>query len=348
MSDTAATEVLDTWDMFGLAAGFADQVADAADRARGLDGLAARDRIEHVVVLGMGGSGVSGDVLAAAAGPFLPVPVLVSKGYECPGYVGESSLVFAVSCSGNTEETLEATGAAVAAGAHVVAITQGGALAERAQGWDVPVVSVPTDIPAPRAALGALATPAFVVLEEIGLFPGAQQWIDLAVEQLRRRRDELVGEGSLAAELARAIGRTVPVVYGGGALGAVAASRWKNQINENAKAPAFWNTHPELCHNEICGWGQHGDLTRQAMTIVNLRHDFEHPQVARRFDVVEPLVEEVVSAVLSVSAEGEGELAQLLDLLTIGDFVSLHLAVQEGVDPGPTPVLTHIKSSLAD
>ncbi len=290
-------------------------------------------------MLGMGGSGVAGDILSAAAGPFLPVPVIVSKDYELPAFVGESSLVFAISASGDTEETIEAASAAAVEGAHLVVITAGGELGRLARSWGVPVVGVPDDIPQPRAAVGAMAVPAFIVLEEMGLFPGAQQWVDFAVEQLTRRRDELTGEASPARELARRIGRTVPLIYGGGQLGAAAASRWKTQINENANAPAFWNALPELCHNEVQGWGQHGDLTRQALTLVNLRHEFEHPQVSRRFELVTPLVDEVVSQVIEVSAAGEGQLAQLLDLVLVGDFVSLHLAAQEGIDPGPVDVL---------
>jgi glucose/mannose-6-phosphate isomerase len=338
--------ILDTDRMFDVTAGLPEQVFDAAVRARGLSDLPDRERIEHVVVLGMGGSGVAGDILSAAAGPFLPVPVIVSKDYELPAFVGESSLVFAVSFSGDTEETVEAASAAAVEGAHLVVITAGGTLGRLARSWGVPVVGVPDDIPQPRAAIGAMAVPAFIVLEEMGLFPGAQQWVDFAVEQLTRRRDELTGEASPARELARRIGRTMPLVYGGGQLGATAACRWKTQINENANAPAFWNGLPELCHNEIQGWGQHGDLTRQAMTLVNLRHEFEHPQVSRRFELVTPLVDEVVSQVIEVSAAGEGQLAQLLDLVLVGDFVSLHLAAQEGIDPGPVDALSSLKAAL--
>jgi glucose/mannose-6-phosphate isomerase len=338
--------VLDSQGMFDVTAGLPEQVFDAAVRARGLADLPDRERIEHVVVLGMGGSGVAGDILSAAAGPFLSVPVIVSKGYELPAFVGESSLVFAVSFSGDTEETVEAASAAAVEGAHMVVVTAGGELGRLAESWGVPTVKVPGDIPQPRAAVGAMAIPAFIVLEEIGLFPGAQQWIDFAVEQLTRRRDELTSEDNLARELARRLGRTVPLVYGGGQLGATAAARWKNQVNANA--PAFWNTLPELCHNEVQGWGQNGDLTRQAFSLVNLRHEFEHPQVARRFELVTPLVEEVTAQVLEVTAAGEGQLAQLLDLVLIGDFVSLHLAAQEGIDPGPVDTLSSLKAALAD
>ena len=338
---------LDTVGMWDAAFAFPEQCARAADAGRDLDGLPEKDRIEHVVVLGMGGSGVAGDILTAAAGPYMAVPVVVSKTYGLPAFVGEQSLVFAVSFSGNTEETLEATEIAHNEGARIVAVTRGGELGAKASAWGAPVVGVPDDIPAPRAALGALSIPLMVVLEEIGLFPGASNWISHAVKQLEKRREALRGDGGIAAAVAKGIGRTVPLIYGGGGLGQVAAQRWKAQINENVKVPAFFNTQPELCHNEIVGWGQHGDMTRQVFTVVDLRHGFEHPQISRRFELVDDIIEEVVAGVEEVEAEGEGQLAQLLDLVMIGDFVSLHMAAREGLDPGPVPVIDELKKRLA-
>jgi glucose/mannose-6-phosphate isomerase len=345
----ASSEILDSEGMFGATAGLPEQIEAAAAGARGVEGLPDGRSVEHVVVLGMGGSGIAGNVLEAAAAPLLPVPVAVVKSYECPTYVSESSLVFAISCSGNTEETLQAASDAALQGAHVVAITTGGELGKLAKGWGAPVISVPTSLPQPRTAIGAMAIPPLVVLEEIGLFRGAGHWIGLAVEQLKRRRDHLVsaGDQSDAATIARRIGRTFPIIHGGGAIGATAAQRWKTQVNENAKAPAFWSAQPELCHNEICGWGQHGDVTRQLLTLVQLRHDAEHPQVSRRFELVEEMIREVMAGVVEVRAEGDGDLAQLFDLILMGDFVSFWLAVQEGIDPGPVPALTTLKAQLA-
>ncbi len=337
---------LDTVGMFDLTAGLPEQVQTAAANTRGLEGLPERETIENVVVIGMGGSGVAGDILQATAGPFMSVPVSTVKSYELPAFVGDGSLVIAISCSGNTEETIEAATEAAMQGARIVAVTQGGELAKLAAGWGAPIISVP-DIPQPRAALGALAIPPLVVLEEIGLFPGATQWIDLAIVQMQRRRDALIKDNNAAEQLARKIGRTLTLVHGGGSIGATAAQRWKTQINENAKAPAFYAAQPELCHNEIQGWGQHGDVTRQVLTLVTLRHDAEHPQVTRRFDLTSDYLREVVSSIEEVQAEGEGDLAQLLDLILFGDFVSLHMAFQEGIDPGPVPVLVDLKQRLA-
>ncbi len=284
--------------------------------------------------------------MVAVAGPFLPVPVVVVKSYDLPDFVGPGSLVFALSFSGDTEETVEAAGEAAASGADVVAVTSGGELARLAGEWGAPVIPVPGGIPQPRAALGAMAIPPLIVLEEIGLFPGATRWVELAVDQLGHRRDALVAPGNVAEKVARSIGRTIPLVHGAQALGAAAALRWKTQVNENAKSPAFAAVYPELCHNEIAGWGQNGDVTRQIMTLVNLRHDAEHPQVVRRFDLVADILREVVADIIEVRAVGEGDLAQLLDLILVGDFVSLHLAAQEGIDPGPVPVLDELKHRL--
>jgi glucose/mannose-6-phosphate isomerase len=340
--------VLDTVGMFDLAEALPDQVADAVIRTRLLGSVADPETIESVVVLGMGGSGVAGDVLQAIAAPLLPVPVVTVKSYELPAFVGEGSLVFAISASGNTEETIQAASDAALAGARMVVITGGGELAHLADSWAAPVVSVPSEIPQPRAAIGAMAFPPLVILENMGLLLSSDYWIDAAVDQMARRRDAFVvaGDTSAAAEVARRIGRTLPLISGSEGVGSVAARRWKTQINENAKAPAFWSSQPELCHNEVCGWGQHGDVTRQVISAVALRHDNEHPQVGRRFELIAAIEREVLADVIEVRAEGDGDLAQLFDLVLFGDYVSLWMAAQAGVDPGPVPVLVELKEQL--
>ena len=338
---------IDTLAMFEAAAGLPEQVEAAVAAAASVDELPRHDDIENVVVLGMGGSGIAGDILPVIAGPFMAVPVLVHKGYGVPNFVDEHTLVFAVSFSGDTEETVEAATDAAGAGARIVAVTRGGELGRLAEAWGAPSIAIADGIPMPRAGIGAVAIPPMIVLERMGLFPGASAWIAAAVEQLRRRRDQLVADDNPAERLARHIGRMMPIIYGGAGIGAVASYRWKTQFNENAKVAAFANQLPEACHNEICGWGQNGDVTRQVFRVVNLRHEFEHPQISRRFDLVNALLDEVVASIDEVVAEGEGPLAQLLDLVMFGDFVTLHRAAQEGIDPGPVPVLTDLKIALA-
>jgi glucose/mannose-6-phosphate isomerase len=343
----AQRERIDTLGMWDATMAFPEQVEAAAAQELDFSRLPAHDEIENIVILGMGGSGIVGDVVLSVAGPFMATPIVVCKSYEPPSFAGPTTLCIALSYSGDTEETVEAAQTAALAGARMVVVAGGGELARLGESWDATVFGLPDGIPKPRAGLGAMAVPLLLALEHVGLFPGGRGWIDLAVEQLRRRRDELAADDNAARSLARHIGRTMPLVYGAAALGVTAALRWKNEINENAKSPAFIGTVPELTHNDICGWGQHGDVTRQVFTLVLLRHDGEHPQVMRRFELVRKWTEEVVSGVEEVRAEGDGPLAQLLDLMFFGTVTSLELAAQEGVDPGPIPVLDDIKEAMS-
>jgi glucose/mannose-6-phosphate isomerase len=259
-------------------------------------------------------------------------------------------LAFAVSYSGTTEETVAMTTGALDAGAHVVAVTAGGELATLARQRGAILLPCADGYVMPRAALGALIAPLFVTLFRLGIFPSAHALLVEAQGQLKRRRDQCQPDVAIptnpARELARRIGRSVPLIYGGGALGGVAAYRWKCDVNENAKAPAFCATYPELDHNEICGWGQHGDVTRQLLTLVSLRHGFEDRRLTTRIDTTTELIEEAVLQVLEVQAAGEGRLAQLLDLMYLGDWVSYYLALDNDVDPGPIDAIAQLKAAL--
>lgn len=339
---------LDSVGMWEATAALPEQIADAVARAQGaaLERCPSADAIADVVVCGMGGSGIAGDVLAALACPRLGVPVTVVKGYRLPAHVGRRSLVFAVSCSGDTEETIEAAAAARRRGAHVVTVAGPGALSAAAVHEGEPLVPVPVGIPQPRAALGALAVPPLVVLDRLGMLDGMRDLVRAAADELATSRDLLVQPDSVAAQLARGIGKTIPLFHGTAGPTGVAAMRWKTQLNENAKMPAFHSLQPELCHNEVAGWGQLREVTRKSLTLVALRYEGEHPQVARRFSMVEQLVDDAVSNVLDVRSDASSDVSAFFDLALLGDFVSLHLAERHGIDPGPVPVLGELKTRL--
>ncbi len=336
---------LDTLGLWDATLGLPEQVAEAIIPPDSLD-LPSAESIEHVVVVGSGPGGLAGDAVIAAAGALLPLPVVVVRSYVMPPFVSRATLVFALSVDGETEEVLEAAQEAALAGGTVVGVSGPGRLAALCREWGSPLVSLPPDLPPARAVIGDLLVPTLCLLEDVGLFPGARSWVYSAVEQLLRRRDKLARPGNDMEALARRIGRTFPVAHGGGNIGDVAAHRFKSQVNANAKSPAFFATHPDLAYDELLGWGQHGDVTRQLLTLVDFRHDEEHPQVARRFDLVAEHMGEVVAGMEEVRAEGEGDLAQLLDLVFQGDVCSLHLAQQEGLDPGPAPAVDHLVTAL--
>jgi glucose/mannose-6-phosphate isomerase len=333
--------------------GLPEQLAAAHEHAAVALDRAALPRpgdVDHVAVLGMGGSGIAGDVLRAV-GSSLPVPVIVLKQLRTPAYIGPRTLAVALSYSGDTEETVSMARGALDARAHLVAVSVGGELAALAAERGAVHVPCAPGLAMPRAAIGALVAPLFMTLFRVGLFPESHALLVQAQAQLSRRRDQCDARtpapANPARELARRIGRSVPLVYGGGALGAVAAYRWKCDINENAKSPAFWAAYPELTHNEVCGWGQHGDVTRQLLTLISLRHGFEHDRLSARIDRTTELIQEALLQVIEVGAEGEGRLAELLDLMYLGDWVSCYLALDNDVDPGPIDAITQLKTALA-
>jgi glucose/mannose-6-phosphate isomerase len=339
---------LDTLGVVGPTLALADQIETAAEGVGEIAGLPAHEDIEQVVLLGAGDAGVAAEFVASVGDPFGSVPCIVVEGYSAPTFVSEATLCIALSRSGETEETLEAAEAAAIAGARMVVIGGGGRLVELGRSWQAPVIEIDPALPTERAALGALAIPPMLVLEQTGLWPGASDWIARTVEQLRRREAELSKPDSAAATLARTIGRTMPIIYGAGDIGGAAARRWKSQCNKHAKIPAFAGRLPELTHDEIAGWGQHGDVTRQIFTVVQLRHEDEHPQVMRRYELMRDLVDEVVHEIVDVEAEGDGSVAQMFDLAYFGDVVSLHLAMNEGTDPGPVPAVARVETELTD
>ncbi len=338
---------LDSLDMFGAALGLPEQILVALEATADLERLPNADDLTSVMVCGMGGSGIGGDLASVVAADRSRLPLVVSKHYELPAWVDQRTLVVASSFSGNTEETISAASEAHRRGCPVVVMSSGGRLAELAAQWDCPHIQLDSSIQMPRAGIGAVTIPLLGLLGKIGAIEDPSEEIRAVAAHLRSRCQDFVGPDSPTLQLARRIGRTIPVVYGAGLSGEVVATRWKGQFNENPKVPSWANRIPELMHNEICGWAQHGDVTRQMISLIALRHDFEHPQNQRRFELVEEISREVVAGVYTVQAAGSTLLEQLFDLILFGDFVTLEAAVAAGVDPGPVPLLAEVKDALA-
>ena len=332
--------------------GLPEQLAAAHEAAGRIESreLPQASDFDHIVTMGMGGSGIAGNVVQAVGTATLPVPLTVLKHYRTPAFVGPRTLAFALSYSGDTEETLEMARGALAAGARLVVISSGGALAALAAESGSLHVRCPEGIVMPRLALGALVAPLAVVLFRMGMMPEAHAGLLRAQQQLARRREQCRPSAdpsqNPAREMARKLDRTIPIIYGSGGLGGVAALRWKQSFNENAKAPAYWNEYPELDHNEVCGWGQNGDVTRQLFSLVELRHGLEHPRLEHRAVATRELIEEALCQVLTVEAEGEGRIAQLLDLIYLGDWTSYYSALGNDVDPGPIDAIAQLKAAL--
>ncbi len=309
-----------------------------------IDGIEA----EEALVAGMGGSGIAGDIAAVVAEE-RGRRSSVHKSYGLPGWAKRTDpLVVLVSHSGDTEETLSAAAAALSAGIRPAAVTTGGRLGDMAaeKGW--PLVMAPPG-PQPRAAVGYLAGGVLRLLESAGMLQGTADDLREAAAVVER----LLGGGdgpavALAADLAEALEGRVAVIYGEHGLAAVAANRWKTQLNENGKAPAYWSVLPELNHNEIVGWDAFPELGRDRVGVVTLCDREAHPRVALRARLTTESIEGRVAVAGEVEAQGESALARLFSLFVIGDLVSVSVAERAGVDPMTVEPIAALKRRLAE
>jgi glucose/mannose-6-phosphate isomerase len=290
-----------------------------------------------LLVCGMGGSAVGGDLAAAALGNRLTGPLITVRGYEPPSWVTPEWTVLCSSYSGNTEETLACFDAAEALGARRIVASTGGALVDGAREAGVPVIGLPGLLPAPRTAVAYMLVCVAEVAALAGIAPRIHTELDAAAAFLSERSEDLQ---SRAAEIAGRLRDSTPVVTGGG-LTAPVARRWKTQINENAKCPAFFSELPEANHNEICGW------EGGAFSAVLLEDADQLPRERRRFELSGEAIAATGAGVVRLEAEGETRVARLLWATMLGDLVSLALAEASGVDPLPVEAIEGFKAALA-
>ena len=297
---------------------------------------------------GLGGSAIGGDLARGLAEDELALPFLVVRDYEWPAAVGRGTLCALSSYSGDTEEVLALYDDAGRRGAARVALASGGELARRAARDGVPCATLAPGLP-PRAALGYSLVSLLAMLRALGCALGGPAALEEAQQVLaaenRRLAPEVPEAANPAKQLALALHGKIVVVYTATRHLSGVGLRWKGQINENAKTPAFHGAVPELNHNETVGWEALRPLHAH-VAVVCLRDREEHPRVARRLDLTRELVAEAGVAAYSAHAAGEGRLARLLSLVQLGDWVSLYLAVLAGVDPMPVAQIDRLKQAL--
>ena len=346
LDDVGALRAVDASDMLGTIGRLGADCRSAYDAARALD-LPSAEGVTSVVVCGMGGSAMAGEVLRSVFRDRLVVPVEVSRGHMLPAYAASHTLVVGSSYSGNTSETVAAFGEAGSRGCRLLAVTGGGNLAHEATKAGAPIVSLPAGYQ-PRAALGHLGLASVGALETMGLLPPMADDVDETVEELERLTGRMapgvVSAENPAKQLATLIGDKVPVIWGAEGIGSVAATRWKTQMNENGKVPAFAAAMSELDHNEVVGWTRpYGS----SFSLIAVRHDGEHPEIAARFALSYQIARDAGVEVEEVRAGGRSALARLFGLIVVGDFVSAYVGLRRGIDPTPVDVISRLKTALA-
>lgn len=308
-----------------------------------------RKPFQNMVISGLGGSAIGGDIVRTLAASRAELPIVVNRNYDLPAFVNQNTLFAAVSYSGNTEETLSAYQQAREKGASIICLTSGGKLAQWAANDGYSVIKVPGDL-VPRAATGYLFAPLALFLEEIGILNNLRPQIEETIAVLRQQRQQLDPQVSQpnnpARQLAEHLRGAIPIIWGSTGLTEAVALRWKAQINENAKSPAYYNLFPELNHNEIVGFEVPKELLSH-LAVVILRDQGDSPQIQKRMAITRQIIEKQVQEVLEVSSQGQSFLARFYSLVYLGDYTSVYLAHEYGINPTPVQVIDYLKSELA-
>ncbi len=309
----------------------------------------AVSNVKNVVISGMGGSAIGGDLVRVYLTGTAPVPITVIRSYDVPAFVDGGTLFITSSYSGNTEETLSTYYEAKEKGAQIIAITTGGKLKELADSDGYPVLTIPAGYQ-PRAAIGLSFVTIIMSLYKAGITDDPSDDIRDAEDTLRDIREQLKPdvkfEDNTAKQLADDFCGRLPIIYGSTGTTEIVAQRWKGQMSENGKALAYYNVFSELNHNEVVGFEFPQDLLKK-FVFVYLEDNEDNPRIKKRMEITKEITEDAVYKINEVQAAGGNRLSRLFSLIYIGDYSSVYLALLYGTDPSPVKKIDYLKNQLA-
>lgn len=352
LDDLSLYQRLDPGDMHSLLVDFYRQFVDGRAIGENADlGNLDPDAINMIVLAGMGGSAIGGDLLRCYLMDKMKIPFIVNRDYTLPAFVGEDALVVLSSYSGNTEETLSALVYAQEAGSQLLAITSGGRLAQEAEKHGFPLIEIPSGLP-PRSALGYSFVPLLKVLERLELVPPQDEALEetqiILMEEAKNLSRDIPENENPAKQLAKKLHKKLPLIYSSPVFEAV-ATRFRGQINENGKALAYSAVVPEMNHNELVGWKYLYELA-SSLAPVFLKDVDDHPRNIFRMEFVSEVMEElgVETIFLEPPAVEADLMGRMFSLIQLGDFTSYYIAILNNEDPKPVKIIDRLKSALAE
>ncbi len=334
-------------DMLDRVMALPDQIGEALDICAEMSlskNLTGR-KFENIVLCGMGGSAITGDIVSSLLSSELQVPFSVVRNYHLPDYIGENTLLILVSYSGNTEETISCMMEGINRKAGIFGISSGGKVMDICQENQLDHQIIPKGWP-PRTAVGYLVIPVLRVLEILGLSrtPADAMAYDIITLLESIRNSYLSGSETVLNKIVGELEDKLLMVYSPPEL-APAARRWMCQVNENSKKLAHWGTIPEMNHNELVGWCD--DPLFNNYFLVFLSHDNIEPRIAKRIDLSSKLIQSRNIPSMILELPGDNTVQSLMAGLYIGDIISLYLAGQRGMDPSPVSAIDKLKNELA-
>ena len=304
--------------------------------------------INKVVILGIGGSAIGGDLVSSLVASEAKLPILIHRDYDLPAFIDAQTLVIASSYSGMTEETLSSFKQALDTKCKKLVITTGGKLKVMAEQRNIPVFVFKYKAQ-PRAALPFSFLPILCFLQKLGFIKDKSADVTETVPVLQKLSQK-INEGvpasqNLAKQLTQRLYGHLPVIYGAGVISEV-AHRWKTQLNENSKAWAFYEVFPELNHNAVVGYQFPPELASK-IVVVLLRSTYLPKHIQLRYQVTCQLLDQAKIDYQIVDGDGSSQLSQIMSLVLFGDYVSYYLAMLYKIDPTPVKAIDYLKEKLA-
>ncbi len=344
---TELKEKLDPRDMYGLIRSMPVHLEEGLRLGRAADLKRLESETFHsVVVAGMGGSAIAGDIARSYLYRSIQIPIEVCRHYRLPGFVNRKTLVICSSYSGNTEETLAAYDNAYDDHARIIAITSGGKLCQRAESDGIPIIKIKGGLP-PRAALGYSLASLLIALERLGLCGEQSEAISETAGLMKSWLKLYEGEKNQALSLAQELYGAIPIIYSGYEKFDAVATRFKSQICENAEMLAFANVFPEQNHNELMGFRNLYELDKK-LTIVILKDIQEHRRIRARMEIVSQYLKDKGLKIISLECRPGRDLDRIFYFIQYLDFTSYYLALLNDVDPTPVAAIDYLKNKLAD
>jgi len=348
LDDVKIYKKLEPENMRGNLHGLPQQCRTAWDKSRKFPLPKDYAKVDKVVVLGMGGSAIGGDLVRSLFSSQKKPLIFVSREYDLPPFIDDKTLVIAASYSGNTEETLSAFSQALKTNCKKLAATTGGELKTMAEHAGVPVFIIDYK-GQPRAALGYGFMSLIALMQNLGLVPDKTAEVESMIKELEKLLAELEetapARSNRAKQLAAKWHGKLAVIYGAGTLSEV-AHRWKTQINENGKSWAFYELFSELNHNAVVGYQFPRELA-SGIYVVMLRSPSLHPRILLRYEVTGELLKQSNIKYEIVDNSAKGELSQMMGLIFLGDWVSYYLAILNETDPMPVKAIDYLKKRLS-
>ncbi len=347
LDNIAVYRRLDTSGMLSQLHQFPEQCQVAWERTQKFNLPREYSGIDKVVILGMGGSAIGGDIARRLSLTESRVPVWVVRDYSLPPFVDENTLVIASSYSGNTEETLSAFTESFKTAAKKLVLTAGGKLRRLAEEQGIPVFLIDFQAP-PRVAFPHSFVPLIGIFQKLGLLRDKSADFRETLQVLNKLSRNLTETSPLvsnpAKQLATKLWGHIAIIYGAGILSEV-AQRWKTQLNENSKAWAFFELFPELNHNAVAGYHFPAGA-KERVFVVLLRSSTLHPRTLLRYEATAKLLAKAGVSHESVEAIGKSALAQVMHSVLLGDYVTFYLAILNRADPTPVDSIDFVKDYL--